>query len=333
MTFDQILGELQKGKYQPLYFLHGEEPFFIDAVADFIEKNALNETEKAFNQSVLYGKDSDHLSVVDIARRYPMMAERQVLIIKEAQDMKSLAQLQSYVEKPMPSTVLVICHKHKKYNLNTAFGKAVKASAVVLESKPLYDNQVPDWIKSYLKGRQIQQAATELIAEYLGTDLSKIANELDKLLLNVPAGTPITTRHIEENIGISKEYNIFELQKALSQRDVLKANRIVQYFAANPKKNPLQVVISSLYGYFSKIYQLHFVKDLPENELITALQLRSAFFLKEYKLAARAFPLVKTEQIIGLLRIYDLKSKGVDYDATGKPEGELLRELVWLILH
>lgn len=336
MTFEQILGELKKKQYQPVYFLHGEEPYFIDTIADYIEDHVLSEAERSFNQTILYGKDSDHLAVVDSARRYPMMAERQVVIVKEAQDMKSLVQLQSYVEKPMPTTVLVICHKYKKLNLNSGFGKALKANAVVFESKSLYDNQAPDWIKGYLqqKGLGIQPAAAELLAEYLGTALSKIANELDKLVLNLPPGTStVTEKHIEENIGISKEYNVFELQKALSQRDVVKANRMVNYFAANPRKNPVQVIISSLYGYFSKVYQLHFVKDRAENEIITALQLRSGYFLKEYRGALRHYSLQKTEQVIDLLKTYDLKSKGVGYDSTGKPEGELLRELVWHILH
>jgi DNA polymerase-3 subunit delta len=249
--------------------------------------------------------------------------------------MKSLPDLMSYIEKPLDSTLLVICHKHKNYNLNSKFGKLVKERALVFEAKGLYDNQVPDWIRDYLKDKKltIRPTAAHLIAEYLGTELSKIANELDKLALNLPAGTEVNEKQVEENIGISKDYNVFELQKALGTRDVLSANRIVQYFAANPRKNPLPVVIGSLYNFFSKIYMLHFVRHVSEKEMLEALQLRSAYFLKDYRAALTHFPLTKTEQVIGFLKDYDLKSKGVDYISTGKEEGELLKELVWRILH
>ena len=335
MTFDQIIQELRQQKYRPVYFLHGTEPYFIDAISDLIEDHALNEMEKAFNQTVLYGKEVDHKVVVDNARRYPMGAERQVVILKEAQEMRTLKELQSYIEKPLGSTILVIAHKHKRFNFNSKFGKALKEHALVFESKPLYDNQAPDWIVSYLKNKRlkIKPAAAALVAEYLGTELSRISNELDKLAINLPAGTEITEQHIEENIGISKDYNVFELQKALGRRDLLKVNRIVNYFAANPKKNPLPVVMGSLYNYFSKVYMLHFLKDTPERELLGALKLDSSYFLRDYREAARNYPLRKTEQVIALLSEFDLKSKGVGYNHTGKPEGELLKELAWRILH
>lgn len=335
MTFDQILSDLKQQQYRPVYFLHGEEPYFIDVISDYIEQQVLTEAEKAFNQTVLYGKDVDHLAIIDVARRYPMGAARQVVILKEAQDMRNLKDLEGYVTHPLETTILVICHKHKKANLNSNFGKALKERAVVFESKPLYENQVPDWVQSYLKARKLKitPGAGALIAEYLGTELSKVANELDKLAINLPPGTEVNEDQIERHIGISKDYNVFELQRALSNRDVLKANRIVNYFAANPKKNPAPVVLASLYAYFSKVYQLHFLQNVPEAELLKALNLRSGFFLREYRVAARNYPLEKTEQVIGLLREYDLKSKGVDYNSTGKPEGELLREMVWRVLH
>lgn len=335
MTYQDILKELKQKQYRPIYFLHGAEAYFIDVISNYIEDEVLTETEKAFNLTVLYGKEANHLTVVDSARRYPVMAERQVVMVKEAQEMKALADLQSYIEKPLDSTILVICHKHKNYNLNSKFGKLLKEKALVFEAKELYDNQVPDWIKDYLKGKnlKINTNATNLIAEYLGTELSKIANELDKLALNLPPGIEVSEKQVEENIGISKDYNVFELQKALGTRDVLKANRIVQYFAANPRKNPLPVVIGSLYNFFSKIYMMHFVRNLPEKEMLEALQLRSAYFLKDYRAALPHFPLHKTAQVIHFLKEYDLKSKGVDYISTGKEEGELLKELVWRILH
>ncbi len=335
MTYQDILKDFKQQKYHPVYFLHGAEAFFIDAIANYAEHHILSETEQAFNLTVLYGKDTDHLAVVDSARRYPVMAERQVVLLKEAQDMKSLTELASYIEKPLVSTILVICHKYKILNLNSKFGKLLKEKAVVLEAKPLYDNQIADWIQDYLKERKfkITSAAAELLGEYLGTELSKIVNELDKLILNLPNGKEINEKDIEDNIGISKDYNVFELQKALGTKDILKANRIVQYFAANPRKNPLPVVIGSLYNFFSKLYMFHFVKNLPEKDLLSALQLRSAFFLRDYRAALPHFSPTKTEEVIALLREYDLKSKGVNYVLTGKDDGELLKEMVWRILH
>lgn len=335
MTYDQIIQSLKKKTYKPVYFLYGNESYFIDAISDYVEANVLSEGEKAFNFTVLYGKDTDHLTVVDNARRYPMMSPYQVVILKEAQEMKTLKDLQTYVEKPLDTTILVICHKHKSFNMNTKFGKALKQHAVVFQSKKLYDNQVPDWIKSYLtrKKLQISMAGSELLAEYLGSDLSKVANELDKLAINLEPGTEVTANHIEENIGISKEYNIFELQKALGARDVLKANRIVKYFTANPKSSPLPVLIGSLYNYFSKIYMLHFLRNASEQELLNALGLRSPFFLREYRATARVYSPQRTEWVIQVLKEFDLKSKGVEYNNTGKPDGELLKEMVWRILH
>ncbi len=335
MTYQDILKSLKKGEYEAIYFLHGTEPYFIDMISDYIEDHVLNESEKAFNQTIFYGKDVNHLAIIDTARRFPMMAPRQVVILKEAQDMKSLKELKAYAEKPSETTLLVICHKHKKFNLNSAFGKALKKNALVFESKQLYDNQVPDWIQEYLKTKKlkIDPDASVLIAEYLGTELSKVVNELDKLAINLAPGEVVTKQHIEQNIGISKDYNVFELQKALGLKDVLKANRIVNYFAANPKKNPLPMVTGSLFNFFSKIYMLKSLKNMPDQEILQALGLRSAFFLREYRQAARQYSPADLEKIIDLLKEFDLKSKGVNYISTGKPEGELLKELVWKILH
>ena len=278
--------------------MHGAESYFIDQVVNYVESKILTEAERSFNQTIFYGKDTDHKTVVDNARRFPMMASHQVVILKEAQEMKTLKNLQAYIEKPMDSTILVIAHKHKKFNTNSKFGKLIKSKTVLLESKALYDNQLPAWIESYLKKRKfgIKQEAAILIAEYVGTDLSKVVNELDKLVLNLPAGTNITSKEIEANIGISKEYNVYELQRALGQGDVLKANRIVNYFSANPRRNPLPVVIGSLYGYFSKVYQLHFLKGASEQDQLKALKLRSAYFLRDYRAAMRNFSFPRTEK-------------------------------------
>lgn len=335
MTYQQIIKDLTAKKYHPVYFLYGKEPYFIDAVANYIEKKVLTESEKAFNQTILYGKEIDHKQVTDVAQRYPMMASHQVVIIKEAQEMRTLKQLQYYIEKPLETTILVLCHKHKKFDSRTKFGKALKANTVLFESKQLYDNQLPDWIIRYLKekGFGIERAACVLLAEYLGTDLAKVANELDKLSINLPAKSTITSQQIQDNIGISKDYNVFELQKALGQRQIAKANRIAQYFATNPRKNPLVLMISSLYNYFSKIYSLHFLKSASEQDILKSLKLRSAFFLKEYRQTARYYNRTQTEQVLALLKEYDLKSKGVDFPNVYLYEGELMKELVWKIVH
>ncbi|MFQ5445869.1 MAG: DNA polymerase III subunit delta [Saprospiraceae bacterium] len=335
MTYQQILTQLKNKEYAPVYFLHGSEPFFIDTISDYIEKNVLSEAERSFNQVVLYGKDTDHLAVIDNARRYPMMSEYQVVIVKEAQQMIDLKELQKYIENPLNSSILVLCHKHKKFNMSTKFGKLLARQGVVFDSKKLYANQVPDWILSQLKfqGYQMDTDAAELMAEYLGTDLSVVMRELNKLTLHVEKGMKITTAHVEKYVGISREYNIFELQKALSTNNTAKTGRIIQNFIANPKRNPFIMVTHSLGNYFTKIYQFHFLKNAPDSEVQKALNLRSSYALREYRQALRSFPLPKTEAIIGMLKEYDLKSKGVGFNSTGKPEGELLKEMIFRILH
>ncbi len=333
MTYQEVLQSLRKKEYQPVYFLHGPESYYIDLVARYLEQNVLTEGERAFNQLVLYGKDSDARSLIDTASRYPMMAPYQLVLLKEAQDMRSLTDLLPYIQKPVPTTILAICFKHKKFDKRTKFAKAVQKHATVMESKKLYDNKMPDWIQQYLREKklQIEPAATHLIAEYLGTDLSKVANELDKLAINLAPGTTVNPKIVQDNIGISKDYNVFELQNALGSRNIAKAQRIVRYFIANPKNNPLVVVIGALYNFFSKVYIAHSMKGVSDRELSQALGLRSDFFLRDYKMAMRHFNRPKTESVISVLREYDLKSKGVDSHNT--PPGELLREMVYKILN
>lgn len=333
MTHQEILKSLKAKQYKPVYFLHGAESYYIDLISKYIEDNVLSEGEKSFNQMVFYGKDSDAKSIIDSASRYPMMAPFQVLILKEAQEMKGLQDLQLYIEKAVPTTILVICHKHKKLDARTRLAKSLKSHAVMYESKKLYDNQVPDWITTFLKSKKmtISPNAAQLIAEYLGTNLSKIVNELDKLVINLPAGTAVNEKHIQDNIGISKDFNVFELQKALGARNVVKANRIVNYFISNPRKNPLVVVIGTLYNYFSKVFIMHSMRNSADQEISRALKLRSDFFLKEYKVTARNFNLAHTKKVIHILKEYDLRSKGVNNSST--TEGELMKELVWKILH
>lgn len=339
MTHKEIIKELKAKKYQPVYFLHGTESYYIDMITKYIEDNVLTEGEKSFNQTILYGKDTDAKTLIDTASRYPMMASHQVVILKEAQDMKALKDLEPYLRKPVPTTILVICHKYKKLDSRTKFGKAIKANASVFESKKLYDNQIPDWITDYLKTKKldIEAKAAQMVAEYLGTDLSKIANELDKLVINLPQGTMVNDQHIQENIGISKDYNIFELQNALSTRDAIKANRIVNYFIANPKKNPLVVVLGTLYNFYSKVYMSYFLRNLSDSELAKTLGFNArndyaaAYIIKNYKTAVRQYPFTKTQEVISLLKEYDLKSKGVNRDSTS--DGALLKELIYNILY
>ncbi|MBL7891173.1 MAG: DNA polymerase III subunit delta [Bacteroidia bacterium] len=344
MEFQQIMTDLKKKVYHPVYFLMGEEPYFIDAISDHIERNILDEGEKEFNQSVLYGRDVDVLSVISAAKRFPMMSDLQVVIVKEAQNIRDLVgrdkgedtkhkhPFLTYIENPQKSTLLVICYKYKKLDMRTSLGKNIAKHAVVFESKKLYDNKVPDWIGNYLKGKNysISPPACIMLAEYLGTDLSRIVNELDKLMISLPEKSEITVDHIQTNIGISKDYNSFELQNALGRKDVLKANRIVNYFAANDKDHPLVVSISTLYGYFSKLLTYHFLPDKSKPIAAAALGVHP-FFLIDYEKAAKLYPPLKLKAIISDLREYDLKSKGVNNVSVGG--GELLKELVFKILH
>jgi DNA polymerase-3 subunit delta len=321
----------------------GDEPYFIDMISDFIEQKVLDESEKEFNQTVLYGRDVTAADIIGAAKRFPMMSEHQVVIVKEAQDIKDLVKkekedkkdkqksvFESYLENPLPSTILVFCYKYKSIDKRTALAKLIDKNAVLFESKKLYDNQVPDWINNYLKskGFTINQRAAGLLSEYLGTGLSKISNELDKLIINLPPKSEITPEHIQTNIGISKDYNVFELQNSIGKKDVLKANRIINYFAANPKDNAMTVVVSSLYGYFSKLLTYHF---LPDKKTAAAAMGVHPFFLKDYEFAAKNYSTAKLKAIFSYLRDYDLKSKGVDSGAA--TEGELLKEMIFKILH
>lgn len=283
---------------------------------------------------ILYGRDVDHKTVVDNARRYPMMAQFQVVIVKEAQEMKDLKELAKYVESPTPTTVLVICHKHKAFNKNSKFAKLLKEKAVFFEGKKLYDNQVPEWIQEQLKvlKLKISPQTASLVAEYLGTDLSLVSHELEKLRLHLQPGTEVTNAHVEEYIGISREYNIFELQKALANRNAKKVSRIVQNFISNPKKNPFIMVVSSLSSFFTKVYLYHFVKNQSDQIAQKALNLRSSWALKDYRAAVRQFDLAKTKAVLSDLLEYDLKAKGVNYNSVGKEDGELLKELIWKIM-
>lgn len=333
MTFETILSDLKNKKYVPIYFLMGDESYFIDKITDYISANVLTESDKAFNQTVLYGKDVDIASVINAAKRFPMMAEHQVIIVKEAQNINQIEDLVYYAENPLKSTLLVLNYKYKKLDKRKKLYKILDKSAVLFESKKLYDNQVPDWITKYLKTRnkEIQPTGALLLTEFLGSDLSKISMELEKLMITLPDGENlITPGHIEENIGISKDFNNIELQKALVKRDHLKAYRIVDHFGQNQKNNPFPVTIAMLYSFFNKVLVYYFLKDKSKMSVATALKI-NPFFVSDYQMAARVFPPKKAVPIISYLREYDLKSKGVG--SVSASPGDLLKELVFKILN
>jgi DNA polymerase-3 subunit delta len=332
LTSDNLINDLKNRKFHPVYLLHGPESYYIDQITNHFENHILDEGERSFNLMILYGKETDFMSVVDNARRFPMMSEYQIVILKEAQSMRDLNELEAYLKNPAPTTMLVICHKHGTVDGRTTFGKTIKEKAVVFESKKIYDNQMPAWISDHLsnKGFKIGPSEAALIADYLGADLSKVANEMEKLALNLLTGHKINKTDIEKYIGISKDFNVFELQDALGTRNKEKAYRIIQYFISNPRNNPLIVVVATLFSYFSKIYLMHFLGNSPDREVQKSLGLSNTYFIKNYRSAAKAFNRHQTERIIHLLRVYDLKSKGVGRDSF--TEEAMMQELIYKIL-
>lgn len=335
---ESVLADIKDNKYAPVYFLQGEEPYYIDLISDAIEKNALKEAEKGFNQIIMYGKDAEVNKIITNARRYPMMSERQVVIVKEAQEIPDLNKeegqrlLESYIKNPLPSTILVFAHKYKTLDGRKSLAKTVKDGAVLVTTKKLYDNKIPGWITNYVKakGYTIDMKATQMLADFIGNNLSSLSNEIDKILINLKESTSINAAIVQRFVGISKEYNVFELQKALGVRDVVKANQIVNYFEANTKNNPIIPVIAVLYAYYSKLLQIHHTKDKSEKNIAALLQL-NPFFVKDYLIAVRNYPLQKVIENIHHLRKADLQSKGID--TAGIAEGQLLRELVFKLSH
>jgi DNA polymerase-3 subunit delta len=331
MTFENIITELKAGKYKPVYFLMGEEPYYIDIITDYFLANVLDESEKAFNQLVLYGRDTDMGNIVTSARKFPMMASRQLIVVKEAQNLRNLEGLESYLTAPLASSILVFAYKYKKIDKRTKLAKLLVEKSVLFESDKVREDKVPVWISSHVasSGYQIDQKAATLLVDFLGNDLGKIANELEKLILVIPQGTKqITAGLIEKNIGISKDFNNFELNRALISRDVVKANRIIRYFTSNPRNNPFVLTISSLFFYFAKVLLYHGIPDKSKENIARELGI-NPYFVAEYQQAARNFSLSKTRQIISWLREYDLKAKG----ASAASEGDLLKELIYKILH
>lgn len=330
---NQIVSDIKEGRIKPIYFLMGEEPYYIDKISDFIEENVLEESEKGFNQVVMYGRDVSIEEIVSSAKRFPMMAERQVLIVKEAQDLsRNIEKLASYAENPQHSTVLVLNYKYKKLDKRKKLYKAIAKEGLLYESKKLYENQVADWIRRVLGGKkyQVEPKAAQMLVEFLGTDLSKINNELEKLTTILPSETIITPEHIEENIGISKDFNNFELRKAVSEGNIVKANRIINYFVQNPKNNPLVMTISLLNSFFTQLLIYHGLKNKSRDNVAKALGIRP-FFVVDYITAAKNYPMRKVAQIIAMLRDADIKSKGVG--ASNLSQGDILKELLFKMMH
>jgi len=333
VNYKEIISSISNKELEPVYFLMGNEPYYIDKLANAFAKNILSDEEKELNQVVLYGsKDIKTAQIIAEAKQFPFGADKRVVIIKEAQHLKDIEVLDSYLDNVQTSTLLIICYKGKSVDKRKKFGKTLASRCVVFESKKLYDNQIPSWILEYVKERgfSIDNSATAVLSEYLGVDLSKITNELDKLMLVVKKGEQITTKLIEYHIGISKDYNVFELQNALGKKDVLKANRIINHFAANPKDHHIVPVLSALFSYFQKIMVYHFLDDKSPKSAASALKV-NPFFITQYQTASRNYNTQQLFNIFKYLKDYDLRSKGVNNKNT--TQSSLLKELTFKILH
>ncbi|MCR9012086.1 DNA polymerase III subunit delta [Gabonibacter chumensis] len=336
MKYEDIIADLKKGNYAPIYFLSGEEPYYLDKISEWVEEHILSEEEKAFNQVIFYGNDVSMTTVTDTARRFPMMSPRQVVIVKEAQNIRDFDNLLPYIDHFQATTVLVFLYKNKKPDKRKGVFKKLgnTKNCVYFESARLYENKIPDWIINYCKEkkRMITMKAAGILAESLGNDLSKVANELDKLMLLLPGGGEIKENLVEEHTGISKEYNTFELINAIIRQDHLKANRIINYFEANPKNNPLVLTIATLFKYFRDLLTFHYQKKTTPNQQEMARLLGiNPYFIKDYTEGSKKYNAMKCANVISWLREYDMKSKGVGNSNIS--DGELLKELIFKIMH
>ncbi len=324
----KIINDIKNGNIKPIYFLMGEEPYYIDKLTEYIEDNVLSEDEKGFNQMVLYGRDVSVEDIVSNAKRYPMMADRQVVIVKEAQELsRTIDKLESYAENPQPSTVLVLAYKYKTLDKRKKLTKIIDKNGLLFESKKLYENQVAAWISRVLKPKDysIEPKASAMLVEFLGTDLSRISNELDKLQIILPKGTVINPNHIEENIGFSKDFNVFEFRKAIGDRDQLQAYRIADHFAQNKKEYPMVLTTGMVFSFFSQVLQYHGLKDKNPKNVASVLKI-NPYFVKDYDVALRNYPMKKVSSIVATLRDIDVKSKGVG--ANQLHESDLLKEML-----
>ena len=335
MSYEQIIGDINRKIFYPIYFLTGEEPHFIDKISKLIETTVLSEDEKEFNQIIVYGRDILPNQIIQMAREYPVFGNYRVIIVREAQDIKQIEKdklLLAYLEKPVPTTLLVFDYKYKKVDGRTSFVQLLKKNGIFFESKKLYDNQVPKWIEGTIRGMgyQINPQAMMLLSENLGTDLSKIENELKKLVINIDKNTEITPDIVEKNIGISKDFNIFELQKALGERNIYKANQIINFFASNSKDNSVVFVIVMLFNYFKRLLIYHTLKDKSDKNVASKFGI-NPYFVREIRIASSRYNIAKLRSIISILREYDQKAKGVE--TAPIEDGELMKEMIYKILH
>ena len=328
----KIVKDINEKRIKPIYFLMGEESYYIDKLSDYIEENVLTEEEKGFNQTVLYGRDVSVEEIISTCKRYPMMADYQVVIVKEGQDLqRTIEDLEPYAKNPTPTTILVVCYKYKTLDKRKKLAKTINEKGLLFESKKLYDNMLPQWLKRVLAGKklEIEPKASAMLLDFLGNDLSKIANEIDKLAIVLPAGSTITPEAIETNIGFSKDFNVFEFQKAIGQKNKEKAYAIAHYFAENPKDNNIIMVTSLLFSFFSKLLQYHGLKDKSPKSVAAVLKVNS-YFLGDYETAAKNYPMRKVSQIVASLREIDVKSKGVGANLVDK---ELYKSLLYSIFN
>ena len=333
-TYETIMSELKSGTFRPVYYLMGEEGYFTDRITDYIMENALNEFERDFNLTVYYGLDTDIDTIVTAAKRFPMMAERQVIIVKEAQMLKNIDSLLYYLQAPQPTTVLVFAHKNGSIDKRKKVAAELERTGVVLDSKKMRDDQLPAFINGYLreKGLVADNKSVLMMRESVGADLSRLAGEIDKLSIALPQGSVnITPELVEEHIGISKEYNNFELQNALVNKDILKANKIIQYFARNPKKNPIQMTLALIFSFFSNVMMCYYAPDKSERGVAEFLGLKSTWGVGDYIKAMNNYRAMHVMEILHLIRIADAQSKGAEGPQV--PDGEIMRELLYKILH
>lgn len=331
MTVEAIISEWKKGVFKPVYWLEGEEGYFIDKVIDYAEHHILPESEASFNLSVFYGRDVSWADVLNACRRYPMFAEKQVVILKEAQQMKDIEKLESYVEKPLDSTVFVVSYKDKKVDGRTKFAKLLKEKGVLVTTKKIYENQLPEWTQQLLqsKGLSVSPKGLALFVDHIGNDLTRIESEISKISVNLGKRKTITEEDIEEYVGVSKEFNVFELQAAIARKDLAKAIRIIQYFEANPKAGPIQLVLPSLYSFFSKVFMIFGAGTADEKGIAAAIGVHS-FFAKDYLHAAKTYDFQGVERILLLLHHYNLKSIGIN--SAGTEDASLLKEMVYKMI-
>ncbi len=332
MKYQEIIQQINKKIYHPVYFLMGEENYYIDKISDYISKKILKTEEKEFNHIILYGKDTDVSTIISEAKQFPFGSDYRIVIVKEAQDIKKIEGLDIYLENPLSSTILVLCYKYKKIDKRKSFGKNLSKKCILFDSKKLYENQIPSWIKNKVKEYElsIDNESANILTQYLGNNLSKINNEISKLIVNLNKGEQITPKIIEDNIGISKDFNIFELQNAIGVKDILKSNQIIKHFSENPKKHPFVLTLSSLFSFFQKVMIYHNLNDKSSQNAASALGV-NPYFISQFQIAAKNYPIKKLLKIFTYLKEYDLKSKGINNVSTR--EDELLKELTFKILH